>query len=336
MDPSSWILIFIVFLLLIGGGFFASAETAFASLNPIRIKHMAEDGNKRAKKAEYILNNFSKTLSTLLIGNNIMHIATATITTYIVASTWGEGYTAYATIVTTVVVFLFAEMLPKQYAKDKPESTSLFYATAVFWLMKIFTPISYVFDAIASLITKLFKAKPEPIVTEEEFEELIEILADNGEEENLLHSALKFDNKTAREIMTPMKDVVYITLKTEHDEIIETIRENKFSRLPIYDENSSTITGLFDVRKAIKEHLEDRRKKLNPEELASAPMYVSTSTLIDDLFDEMTQSKTHMCVVIDDSDNYKSVGIITMEDILEELVGEIWDEDDEIPKEVSS
>ena len=125
MDPDSWLLFILLIGLIIGGGYFASAETAFASVNPVRIRHRAEEDEKRAQRAQYILDNFNKALSTLLIGNNIMHIGTASISTYLVTKMWGEGYTGISTIVTTVVVFLVSEMVPKQYAKDQPESTAL-------------------------------------------------------------------------------------------------------------------------------------------------------------------------------------------------------------------
>lgn len=332
MDPDSWLLFVLLIGLIIGGGYFASAETAFASVNPVRIRHRAEEGEKRAQRAQYILDNFNKALSTLLIGNNIMHIGTASISTYLVTKMWGEGYTGISTIVTTVVVFLVSEMIPKQYAKDHPESTALFYATSLYWLMVIMTPVAAFFNGISGTIAKFFKVKEEPTITEDELIEMIDSLAEEGEEEQqrseLLQSALKFDDAIVWDVMTPIKDVVGVNIRMKQDEILDIIRENKFSRLPVYQTEPTNIVGFLDVRKYIKTHLSNPAS-ISVRRIMSKVMTAQENELLDDLFERMTQSRTHICVVKNADGN--CTGIVTMEDILEQLVGEIYDEDDIIP-----
>jgi len=332
MDPDSWLLFLLLIGLIIGGGYFASAETAFASVNPVRIRHRAEEDEKRAQRAQYILDNFNKALSTLLIGNNIMHIGTASISTYLVTKMWGDGYTGISTIVTTVVVFLVSEMVPKQYAKDHPESTALAYATSLYWLMVIMTPFAAFFNGISGTIARFFKVKEEPTITEDELIEMIETLAEEGEEEQqrseLLHSALKFDDAIVWDVMTPVENVVGINIRMKQDEILDIIRENKFSRLPVYQGEKNNIVGFLDVRKYIKTYLANPAS-ISIRRIMSKVMTVQDTQLLDELLEKMTQSRTHICAVKDK--NGVCTGIVTMEDILEQLVGEIYDEDDIIP-----
>lgn len=331
METDAGILFVVLLFLIIGGGYFAASETAFASVNALRIKQRAENSEPRAVRAQYILDHFNKALSTLLIGNNIMHIGTASIATYLVTKLWGEGYTLYSTIVTTVVVFLVSEMIPKQLAKDKPEAMALLFANSLYWLMLLMTPISVFFDTLSALITKLLPTKQEPTVTEDELAYLIDTLAENESEPEgkrrsaLLRSALDFDNRTVQQVMTPLDQMVGVELTMSEEEVRRIIREHKHSRLPVYLGTPDNIVGILDIRTYIRESLSGG-KKLRLHQLLRKTVRVQGSKLIDDLLDEMTQSRTHMCAVADDAG--RVIGIITVEDILEELVGEIMDEDD--------
>ena len=331
MDTDSSLLFVLLIALIIGGGYFAASETAFASVNPMRIRHRAENGERRAKRAEYILEHFNKALSTLLIGNNIMHIGTASLSTYLVTKLWGEGYTGISTIVTTVVVFFVSEMIPKQYAKDRPESAALFFAPSMVFLMKVMTPVSAFFDGLANLVSHLFKVKEVPTVTEDELMEMIDSLADTEEDgqqrSELLHSALEFDSTLVRDIMIPTESVVGIVAGMKTEEVLNVIRQEKYSRLPVWSKARGTYIGVLDVRSYIKSYLADP-EHASVRKVISKTMTVSETRHIDELFDELTQSRTHMCFAADESG--KIVGIVTMEDILEELVGEIWDEGDDV------
>ncbi len=331
MDTDIGILFALLLFLIIGGGYFAASETAFASVNALRIRQRAENGEHRAQRAQYILDHFNKALSTLLIGNNIMHIGTASIATYLVTKLWGEGYTAYSTIITTVVVFLISEMIPKQLAKDKPEMMAILFANSLYWLMMLLTPVSFFFDTLSAVITKLLPSRQEPTVTEDELAYLIDTLAENESEPEskrrsaLLRSALDFDNRTVGEVMTPIEQMVGVELTMTGEQVRDIIRNNKHSRLPVYLGTPDNIVGILDIRTYIRDYLTNgNRTRLH--QLTRKTVRVPDSKLIDDLLDEMTQSRTHMCAVADDAG--RVVGIITVEDILEELVGEIMDEDD--------
>lgn len=337
MDADSWLLFALLILLILGGGYFAAAETAFASVNPVHIKQRAENGEKRAKRAQYVLDHFNKALSTLLIGNNIMHIGTASMATFLVAEVLKHPeYTTYSTLITTAVVFLVSEMIPKQLAKDCPETTSLVFASSLCWLMKILTPVSAFFDALSNFVTKFFKVTPEPVITEDELIEAIDSLASDEEgseqRQELLHSALKFDDALVWNIMTPLDQVVSISIDMTPEDVLAIIRTSKFSRLPVYKTTPSNLVGVLDVRTYIKEHLKTDGK-LSVRRLMQKAMTTEDTKQIDDLFDEMNQSRKHMCLVM--SSEKKYVGIVTMEDILEQLVGEIYDEADEIPADLS-
>ena len=331
MDTDNWILFALLLFLIIGGGYFAASETAFATVNALRIRQRAENGDGRAVHAQYILDHFNKALSTILIGNNIMHIGTASIATYLVTKLWGEGYTAYSTIVTTVVVFLVAEMIPKQFAKDKPETMAILFAPSLHALMILLTPVSVFFDTLAALITKILPKRQEPTVTEDELAYLIDTLVENESEPEgkrrsaLLRSALDFDRRTVEEVMTPLDKMVGVELTMSHEEVRSIIRENKHSRLPVYLGTPDNIVGILDIRTYIRETLTGG-KKIRLHQLLRKTVRVPGTKRIDDLLDEMTQSRTHMCAVADD--HGRVIGIITVEDILEELVGEIMDEDD--------
>ena len=214
MDTDIWILFGLLLFLIVGGGYFAASETAFATVHALHIRQRAENGDARARHAEYILDHFNKALSTLLIGNNVMHIGTAALSTYLVTKLWGEGYTVYSTIVTTVVVFLVAEMIPKQLAKDKPDMMARLFAPSLHVLMILLTPVSVFFDCLAKFFTMLLPKRKEPTVTEGELAYLIDTLAESESEpagkrrSALLRSALDFDRRTVEEVMTPLDQVV--------------------------------------------------------------------------------------------------------------------------------
>ena len=336
-DSSSWLLFAALILLILGGGYFAAAETAFASVNPIHIKQRVENGERKAKRAQYVLDHFNKALSTLLIGNNIMHIGTASISTFLVIKLWGEGYTGISTIVTTVVVFLVAEMIPKQFAKDCPEATALAFAPSLSLLMKILTPVSAFFDGLSVFVSKFFNVAPEPVITEDELIEAIDSLAENEEStperQELLHSALKFDDAIVFDIMTPLDQVECVEIGMKPEEVLAIARATKYSRLPVYKSTKDNLVGLLNIRDYIKAHLAAPGTVTVWEQMHPA-MTTDDSKQIDELFDEMNQARRHMCLVT--NSEYKYVGIVTMEDILEQLVGEIWDEADEVPAELLS
>lgn len=333
MGSDSWYYVLLFFLIL-GGGYFAGSEIAYASVNKIRIKNYAEDGDARAKKALYILNNFDKSISTLLVGNNLMHIGAATTATVIATRTWGQGAVAYSTLITTLVVFLVSEMIPKNLAKSRNEDFALAVAESLYVLMKLLTPVVFFFTSISKGVSKLFKKQEEPTVTEDELYDILETIKEEGSLEagksKLISSALEFADVTAQDALTARVDVVAIDIDSTCDEILQTIKEEKYSRLPVYEDNIDHIIGILNIRKFLKVYMK-QGNHINLRALLDPPYFVPKTTKIDDLLQEMSRRKLHMAIVNDDYGG--TLGIMTVEDILEELVGEIWDEDDEVIEE---
>jgi CBS domain containing-hemolysin-like protein len=222
-------------------------------------------------------------------------------------------------------------MIPKQFAKDRPESVALFLAGSLRFLMKVLTPVSFIFDCISKLFKKPFKGSAAPTVTEEELYDMVETFVEEGQMDKkrgrLICSAMEFDDITVKEILTPRVSIVGVEINASCDEILETIRNTKFSRLPVYRETMDNIAGILSVRQFIKSYMKDG-KETSISELIYEPHFVPKNKRIDDLFREITQSRLHMCVILDDYGG--TMGIVTMEDILEELVGEIWDEKDKV------
>ena len=323
MDAGS-ILCYI--LLIFGGAYFASAESSYARANKIRLKNAAEDGNRKAKKALHIANNFDKALTTILIGNNIMHLTCSALATVIAAS-WGLN-ALVSTIVTTVIVFLFSEMIPKSFANANSEKVALAYAPSLSLLMKIFTPVAFLFVKISTLFSKLFGGGQDERMTEEELETIIDTVEESGsldeEQADLLQGAVEFTKTPVEDVMTMREDIVGIEIHDDPANILEMVKTTGFSRLPVYDGDVDHIVGILSIREYLRSYL--RRGGVNLRRVMFVPKVASPDTPIDDLFNEMSASKQQFLVV---RDGDTTVGIATIEDFLEEIVGEIWDEYDE-------
>ncbi|PWL41265.1 MAG: HlyC/CorC family transporter [Bacillota bacterium] len=334
MDGGSWLPYILLVLLILGGGYFAGAEISFASFNKIRLRNYAEGGDRRSKKALYISNHFDKALTTLLIGNNLMHIGCASLATLIATRLWGVGAVAYSTVVITVVVFLISEMIPKSFAKAYSERFALSVSGSLYFLMKILTPITFLFTSISKLASKLFGKKNEPTVTEEELYEIIDTIEEEGslseDKSDLVRSALEFADITVQDVLTSRVDLVSIDADMAEGEILSLIKAQKYSRLPVYEDTIDNIIGILQIRKYLKNYVRFQGN-VHLKDLLDEPHFVHKSTRIDDLLEEMSRKKLHLAIVTDDYGG--TMGIVTVEDILEELVGEIWDEDDEVVEE---
>lgn len=327
-DISSWLLIA---FLLVCAAYFAAAETAYASVSRVRIKTRAEKGDRRAGKALEILDQFEKAITTILIGNNIVHLATASVATLIATRRWGLSAAAVATVVTTMVVFFAGEMLPKSIGKRYSERIALAVAPFLRFLMRVFGPISSLLAMIGSGVVKLTGKNTEVTVTEDELYDIIENMKDEGELDaekgELVHSALMFNDITVESVLTARVDVIAIDVETDAEEIIHLIREQYHSRIPVYRGSIDNIIGILQIRKYIKAYMK-QGGTVELESLLDTPYFIHQSSKIDDLLRSMSLRKLNMAVV---TDNYGgTLGIVTIEDILEELVGEIWDEDDEV------
>lgn len=330
----------VLFILI--SSYFASAEIALASVNKVRMKAYAEDGNKRAKYVMYILNNFEKALSTLLIGNNVMHIGCSAVAALLTRQLFrGTPYLAIAltaaTLIVTLLVFLFGEMLPKSYAKACNEHYALRIGRSLYVLMKVLTPISAVFTWIGKQFGRMFsRGGNEPSVTEDELQDIIENFKDEREEEDdeqgkdidlttseLMSSVLKYTGRTVAECYTPWDKVETLDASLEVSEQYAKLRSTTHSRMPVINAKGN-IVGVIHVRSFFRQYIKDH-DELDLVDLLDTPFFVRPDMPVDELLLDMSKSRTHLAIV---SERSEILGIITVEDILEELVGEIYDEYD--------
>lgn len=319
-------------LLIIGGAYFAGAEIALASVNKIRMMSYAENGDKRAKRVLYIHDHFDKALSTLLIGNNIMHIACATISTVVAKSLWGESAVTYSTIVVTLIVFFISETLPKYYAKACNEKFALAISGSLVFLMKLLTPLSFIFTQLSKKVNKPFAdaAEEELTVTEDELLDIIETGIEEGaideEKGDLMQSAFEFSQTRVSDILTPWSKVLAVGSSADNDEILRIICDNIHSRIPVVNPGGG-IDGILNIRRFMRTYMKDPSKQIKLDSsIISKPYYVVPTMPVDELLPKMSEARTHIAIV--SNDNKIPLGIITIEDMLEELVGEIYDEDD--------
>lgn len=322
--------------LLLMAGYFAGTEIALASVNRIRISNSAEDGDKRAKRVLYILDNFDKALSTLLIGNNVTHAAIATLSTVLTYELYDgiEVLPDYAvtlcTAITTVVVFFLGEMIPKCFAKACNEKFAKVVSGSLVFLMKVLTPVSFFFSSISKLANAPFKkyTTEEPTVTEDELYDIIETFVEendiNEETEELIQNAIEFSQSTVKDVMTPWHKVVTVGVDWDTERLIKTVRECTYSRLPVVDKDGKVV-GTFGIRSFLKKYLK------NPETTIADVMhsaeFIPDTTPVDDLLSMLSSKRTHIAYV---RSGDTTLGIVTVEDILEELVGEIYDEEEAI------
>ena len=331
MDDGSRLPWIIAALLLVCAAFFAVTETSMASASRSRIKASAERGDFRAKKTLYVLDNFDLAISTLLICTNIVHIAAASIVTLAVTRKWGVSAVSISTIITTVVVFFAGEMLPKSVAKKYSDTLALSCAPVLCFFMKLFAPLSKLLTWIGQAAAKLTPGDSQISVTEDELYDIIEDMTEEGsldeDQGDLISSSLQFGDVTVESVLTPRVDIVAININSSHAELLSLIKSTNHSRLPVYEGSIDNIIGVLQIRKYIKAYLR-LGENLDIKPMLDEVLFVHQSTNIDELLPILSRRKLNIAVV---TDNYGgTLGIVTVEDILEELVGEIWDEDDVI------
>lgn len=333
MDGDTVSLI-IVICCLVMSAYFSATETAFSSLNRIRVKNLAEKGNKRAALVLKLSESYDSMLSTILIGNNIVNILGTSLVTILFVNAIGEENGAsVATIVTTVVVLIFGEVSPKSIAKESPEKFAMFSAPILRVMMFILTPFNFFFKQWKKLLSMIFKSSDDSGITEEELLSIVEEAEQDGgideQESVLIRSALEFTEQQAVDILTPRVDITAVSTEATKEEIAEVFAETAFSRLPLYDENIDHIVGII-YQKDFHNYVFHTDKPIS--EIVRPVVFVPKTKKIGELLKELQSKKLHIAVVVDEFGG--TVGIITLEDILEELVGEIWDEHDEVSQEI--
>ncbi len=331
LDSTSGILYLVLVVLLCFSAFFSASETAYSSLNKIRMKNYADGGNKKAKRALAVVDDFDRLLSTILVGNNVVNMASASIATVIATSIFGASGAAVATTVMTILVLIFGEILPKTLAKENSESIAMKTGGLLRFFIKLLTPVVFFFVKIKEFSLRLLKgAEAQPSVTEEELKYIVESIEQEGvleeQESDLVQSALDFDEITVQEILTPRVDLVTIDVEDPLDEALEVVLGAHFSRIPVYRGTVDNIIGVLQVRDLLKAVVQKTDTRLS--HLVTDCVFVHKTMKISTLLAEFKAKKLHLAVVTDDYGG--TMGIVTMEDVLEQLVGDIWDESDEV------
>lgn len=318
----------------IGSAYFSATETAFSSLNKTRIKTLAEDGHKRAKLVLKLSNDYDRLISTILIGNNIVNILAASLGTLMFVKLLGEDIGAtVSTVVVTVVVLIFGEISPKSIAKDFPEKFAMFSAPIIQFLIWILTPLNFLFWLWKKFLSLFLKKKDDEKLSQAELLMFVEEVQEGGSidtnEGHLLRNAIEFGDLKAEDILTHRVDLEALPVDATPEEVAEQFENSKFSRLPVYKEDIDHIVGIL--------HLKDfygiNGITTQPiSEIMTPPLYIHRTEKISDLLKQLQTTKSHMAVVVDEYGG--TLGIVTMEDILEELVGDIWDEHDDVLEDV--
>ena len=308
--------------------YFACCETAYTAVSRVRLRTMADKGNKRAKKALWVCDRFDKTLTTILIGNNIFHASCASLSTLLVMRQFSAEYVVYGTILTTVIVYLFAEMLPKSLAKSRSEEIALIFASSMQIIVRLCTPVSFLFSGISNVLSHSIAAEDTGTVTEEDLLNIIETIEDEGvlepEKQALVNSAMEFGQKLAEDIMIPIGDVISVSGSTPIAKIAEFVRTSPYSRIPVYEGSKDNIVGILPVNDFLGKYV--RKEQITVRKMLLKPYVFDKKTEVSELLQRMRLNKLHMVFICDE--NRKKLGVITMEDILEELVGDIQDESD--------
>lgn len=330
MDSDMIIQIAAIVVLVILSAYFSATETAFTSLNRIRIKNLAGEGSKKAELVLKLENKYDKLLTTILIGNNLVNIAMTAIATVIFINIYGRYGATLATVVITIVVLIFGEISPKSLAKESSESFAMRSAPVIRVFMIILTPVNFVFTKWKLFLSKMFKQGDSQSITEDELITIVEEAETEGsidnEQSELIQNAIEFNDLTAAEVMTPRVDITAVDLDdTEEAEIGEIFRETGFSRLPAYEHDLDNILGIIN-QKDYHNYVVGTEKTVS--DFIKPVVFVVETMKISELLKKMQHMKTHLAVIVDEYGGTE--GIVTIEDIVEELVGEIYDEHDAV------
>lgn len=321
----------VIIILVLMSGFFSATETAFSFVNKIRVQQKVENGSKKAKTTLFVINNFDNALTTILICNNIVNLSCSSIATVLCMNLFGDMGSAIATGATTLLVLTFGEVMPKCLAKEHCDSFSMATAGFLRALMFILTPVVFIFMKLKSLVIKIAGSSGDsPSVTENELKYIVESIEEEGvleeSESEMVRSALDFDEKIAEEILTPRVDVTFISTDNTQEEIKEIIIENRYSRIPVYDGTVDNVVGVLHTRDYLEALTDGKAPDVH--DIMAPPYFVFKTQKLSKILSAFKRTKMHIAIVTDEYGG--TLGIVTMEDLLEEIVGEIWDEDEEI------
>lgn len=330
MDENSTLILALIALVAMSA-FFSASETAYTSLNKARLKSMANGGDRRAARALKLSEDYDRLLSGILVGNNIVNILSASLATVLFVRLLGGAGVSVSTAVMTVFVLLFGEIAPKSIAKERPEKLALAFYPALNAILRLLTPVIFLTGCWQKLVYRVFKPAEDRGITEEELITIVEEAENEGEidehESELIRSAIEFNDMTAEDILTPRVDVTAVDVDDSAEDVARVFERSGRSRIPVYEDSIDTIVGILHEKDFYR-----LRGKASIRKMMTAPLCVVPSTQLGVLLKLLQSTKNHMAVVVDEYGGV--VGIVTMEDILEELVGDIWDEHDEVVEDV--
>lgn len=332
MDSSSIAMIFAIIILVAFSAFFSATETAFTSLNRVRLKAKADGGSVRAAQTLALAEDYDKLLTTILIGNNVVNITATTVSTALFLKLLGAYGPTVSTVVLTVVILIFGEVSPKSLAKERSESFAMFSTPIMRLLMVLFSPLAWLFSQLKRLLSRAFRAQDDEGITEEELVTMVDQAESEGgldrHESELIRSAIEFGDMEVQEILTPRVDIAAVEDTDSMEEVARVFAESGYSRLPVYHEDIDDIVGVIHEKDF---HAARYHGQSDLSAITAPILYTTGNTKISDLLRILQKKKAHMVVVVDEYGGTE--GLCTLEDIVEELVGEIWDEHDEVIEE---
>lgn len=319
--------IIVLVILVSMSAFFSATETAFLSFNKTRMKSMARQGAKRAQLVIDLEEQFDRLLTTILIGNNVVNILSSSLATVVFIGYFGDVGVTLSTVVMTVVILVFGEISPKALAKDHADALALTFAPIIKLIIKLFTPFAWLFSQWKRILTILFPSKQDQGMTDEELLTIVEEAEQEGgideRESDLIRSAIEFNDQTAEDILTHRVDVISVDITDSMEEVEKTFRESGFSRLPVCEDNLDNVVGVIHEKDFYM-----NRNAASPADVMRPALFVTTGAKTAALLQTLQKTKNHMAIVTDEYGG--TAGIITMEDIIEELIGDVYDEHDEI------
>mgnify|MGYP004508455423 FL=1 len=334
MDPDSYIMELIaVIILIMLSAFFSSAETALTTVNKHRLRAMADDGNKTAEKVLRLVENPSKMLSAILIGNNVVNISSSAIATSLTTKVFGNAYIGISTGVLTLVVLLFGEITPKTFSTLYSEKISLLYIHIIKPLTVILTPVIWIVDILSGFIfwvLRIDKDKAQNTMTEGELRTIVDVSMEDGviekEEKSMINNVVDFGDSKAKDVMIPRADMAVVSIDADYGEIFEAFKEDHYSRLPVYDDNKDTVIGILYLKDLFFFKAGKSSDAFSIREVMREPFFVYEYQKTSSIMAEMRNRFVSLAIVLDEYGT--AVGLITLEDLLEEIVGEIRDEFD--------
>ena len=337
MDPAVSVQIIVLVILLLASGFFSASETALMAIGKIEVRHLVEQNVKGAKKLEKLIEDPSKLLGAILVGNNLVNIGASSLATVVATNLFGSAGVGLATGIMTILVLIFGEITPKSLSTQNTEKVALFVAAPISIIVAVFNPLVRILMFITNGMLRLFGINPnvtKPFITSDELKTIVNVSHEEGvlldEEKEMICNVFEFGSTSAKDIMVPRTDMIAIERNATYEEILSLYKENTYSRMPIYEDSADNIIGILHIKDLLLNSV--NKNEFHIDEFLREPYFVHEFKRTDELFKEMRSHKLGMCIVLDEYGG--TAGLVTMEDLIEEIVGDIDDEYDETGDEI--